>query len=149
MVYLRGKVSDTIGQVASPEWQDTFASECLHGTIDDTVVGLGDDALLQHLSLILHEQFDTFDRCSSCFGNNGGNTTEREILEKAQFWFIFLEKPIGTVGSREVREQRLTVAIALVYYDGLEETTDVHVVRTALDKLLSLYLLFLDRKSVV
>ena len=52
---LCGKISNAIREIASPEGQEAFVAEGLHGTIDHTIVWFGDDTLFQHFTLILDE----------------------------------------------------------------------------------------------
>ena len=52
----------------------TFGFHGLDGTVDDALVGFGDLALLEHLTLVLHQQFDSLDRGGSCLGDDSGSS---------------------------------------------------------------------------
>jgi len=63
---LCGEVTEYVGHVTSPEGDDTFISECAHGAVDDTGVGLVEPSLFDHLRLVLDQELDTLD------GGGGG-----------------------------------------------------------------------------
>jgi len=58
------EVSEDVGQVTSPEWDDTLSLQDSHGAVDDTSVWLVESALLDHLILVLDEELDSLDWCS-------------------------------------------------------------------------------------
>ena len=64
----------------------------MKSTIDNTSVWSRECTLFNHFTLILDEQFHTFNRCSSCFRDNRSNTTECEVFNEAQFGLLFLNK---------------------------------------------------------
>jgi len=58
------EVSEDVGQVTSPEGDDTFGLEGSGGAVDDAGVWLVESALLDHLILVLDEELDSLDWCS-------------------------------------------------------------------------------------
>jgi len=78
------EVSENIGHVTSPEWNDTFGLERSHGTVDDASVWLVESALLDHLILVLDEELDSLNWCGGSLRHAGGDTGEHEALEESK-----------------------------------------------------------------
>ncbi|TRY75870.1 hypothetical protein TCAL_09361 [Tigriopus californicus] len=87
---LCGEVSQHIGQVASPESVQAFIGQGATGAVHDTVVGLVQHALLQHLTLVLDQQLDTLNGGGSGLGHACSHTRQHEALEEAQLSSTFL-----------------------------------------------------------
>lgn len=62
----------------------TFGLEGPEGAVDDALVGSVERALLDHLGLVLHEQFDALDGSGRRLGDDGGGATEREVLDESE-----------------------------------------------------------------
>jgi len=79
---LGGEITDDVGQVSSPERDDTLLSSDTPGAIHDSLVGFSQTTALQHLILVLDQELDTLDRGSSSLGNGSGDTTHHEVNGK-------------------------------------------------------------------
>jgi len=83
---LRWEVSEDVGQVTSPEWNDTLGLEGSHGAVDDAIVWLVESALLDHLILVLDEKLDSLNWCGGSLGDAGGDTGEHKVLKESELW---------------------------------------------------------------
>lgn len=87
---LRGEISEHVGQVASPEGVQTLIGQGTPGAVHDTVVGLVQNALLQHLALVLDQQLDTLNGRGGRLGHACSHTGKHKALEEAQLRSTFL-----------------------------------------------------------
>jgi len=76
---LSGEVTDDVSHVASPHGVKTLI---LYGTseaVANTLVGVGETTLFDHLILVLDEKLDALNRSGSSLGDCGGDTTSEEV----------------------------------------------------------------------
>merc|ERR1712223_229043 len=85
---LCGEISQHIGQVTSPEWDNTLASQGFLDTVNDSLVWFGQTALSDHLILILNQEFDSLNGGGSSFGNCSGNTGQHKVFQETQLLLI-------------------------------------------------------------
>jgi len=82
---LSWEVSEDVGQVTSPEWNDTFGGQSSLAAIYDTGVWFIKSTLFDHLILILDEELNSLDWGGNGFGNTSGDTREHKVLEEVKF----------------------------------------------------------------
>jgi len=78
------EVSEDVGQVTSPEWDDTLGLEGSLAAVDDAGVWLVESALLDHLILVLDEELDSLNRRGDGLGDTGGDTREHKVLKETE-----------------------------------------------------------------
>jgi len=82
------EVPEHVGQVTSPEGENTLALCGPGDTVHNTTVRLVQATLLDHLILILNQQFDSLNGSGSGFGNGGGNTRQHKVLGKSKLLIL-------------------------------------------------------------
>merc|ERR1719402_250646 len=84
---LGGGVSEDISEISSPEAEKSFRLHSPLGAVKNAIVWPVQDALFEHLGLVLDQQFYSLDGGSSCLGDTGSNTRQHEVLEESQLFF--------------------------------------------------------------
>jgi hypothetical protein len=81
----------------SPEGIDTLGLEDAEGAVDDTLVGLVQAALLDHLVLVLDEELHPLDGSSGRLGHAGRHAGQHEVLDETKLLLVtaHLEERIG------------------------------------------------------
>merc|ERR1719494_452961 len=79
---LGGEVPQHVGEVSSPEGDNTLGGHHPLGAVKNTGVGLVQTTLLDHLVLVLDEQLDSLDGGGHSLGDTSGNTGQHEVLEE-------------------------------------------------------------------
>lgn len=77
---LGGEVTDHVGNVTTPQRTETFRLDGSGEAITNAAVRVRKTARLDHLILVLHEQFDTLDGRSSRLGDSSGDTAHHKVL---------------------------------------------------------------------
>ena len=104
---LCGEVPKNVGQVTTPERDETLPGHGSPSAVQDTIVGFVQDALLQHLVLVLHEELDTLDGCGGGLGHAGGHSGEHEALEETQSRLLLVRHFVSCpVDRTEMGESR-------------------------------------------
>lgn len=78
---LGGEVTDDVGEVTTPEGQETLLPGNADEGIDDTLVALVSGDLFADM-LNLEQQLDTLDGRDGCLGDSGGDTASDEIFRE-------------------------------------------------------------------
>jgi len=78
------EVSEDVSKVSSPERSNTFRSHGSLGAVDDASVSSVEDALLDHLILVLDEQLHSLDRSRGGLRDTGGHTGKHELFEEVK-----------------------------------------------------------------
>merc|ERR1719145_585158 len=81
-ILVGGEVPQHVGEVTSPEGDNTLGGQHPLGAVKDSGVGLVQTTLLDHLVLVLDEQLDSLDGGSHSLGDTSGNTGQHEVLEE-------------------------------------------------------------------
>jgi len=81
---LGGEVSQDVSEISSPEGVDTLCLENSGGTVNNTSIGFVQTTLLDHLSLVLHQQLNSLNGSGGGLGHTGGNTREHKVLSKSK-----------------------------------------------------------------
>merc|ERR1712109_11582 len=79
---LGGEVPQHVGEVSSPEGDNTLGVQHPLSAVKNTGVGLVQTTLLDHLILVLDEQLDSLDGGSHGLGDTSSNTGQHEVLEE-------------------------------------------------------------------
>ena len=61
-------------KLTSPQWVDTLSCQHSLGAVNDTLVWLVKSSLLDHLILVLDEQFHSFNGGGSSLGDTSGHS---------------------------------------------------------------------------
>jgi len=80
---LRWEVSEHVGQVTSPEWDDSLGFEDSGSAVDDASVRLVETALLDHLVLVLDEELDALDGRGGGLRDTGGDAREHKVFKES------------------------------------------------------------------
>jgi hypothetical protein len=80
---LRWEVSEHVGQVTSPEWDDSLGFEDSSSAVDDASVRLVETALLDHLVLVLDEELDALDGRGGGLRDTGGDAREHKVFKES------------------------------------------------------------------
>jgi len=76
---LSREVTDDVSQVTSPHGVNTLILDGTGEAVANTLVGVGETTLLDHLILVLDEKLNTLDGSGSSLGDSGGDTTSEEV----------------------------------------------------------------------
>ena len=74
--------------ITSPEGENTLAGERPLDTVHDTSVGSIQASLLDHLGLVLYQQFDSLDGSGSGLGDGSGDTRQHEVLGESKLLIL-------------------------------------------------------------
>merc|ERR1719456_331763 len=96
---LRGEVAQHVGPVATPQGNDAVGSDDTLGALKNTVVLLVEDALLDHLVLVLDQQLNTLDGGRERLRDTGRHTTDHELLVETELGLLRLVL-LGRSGRR-------------------------------------------------
>merc|ERR1719209_1364489 len=79
---LGGEVTQHVGQISSPERSNALGGHHPLGAVNDSIVGLVQTTLLDHLVLVLDKKLDSLDGSSYGLGDTGGHTSQHEVLKE-------------------------------------------------------------------
>ena len=74
--------------ITSPEGENTLAGERPLDTVHDTGVRSIQASLLDHLGLVLYQQFDSLDGSGSGLGDGSGDTRQHEVLGESKLLIL-------------------------------------------------------------
>jgi len=82
------EVPEHISQVTSPEGEDTLGLQGPANAVSNTGVGLVQATLLDHLILVLDQQFDSLDGSSGGLGDGGSHTRQHKVFGKSKLLIL-------------------------------------------------------------
>merc|ERR1712055_1185132 len=78
------EVSEDVGQVTTPEGAETLEGHGAAGAVHDATVWTIQDALSDHLILVLNQEFYTLNWSSGRLGDTSSDTGEHKVLEESK-----------------------------------------------------------------